>query len=118
MNDGYASVKMIAAWLADYPMASKMKMTTVLKGINVINKSCMFEKDLENVIIEESRIIKGSVSNEKDFFQTMYSMTMKKSVKLPRALALLIKRSGWNVPLEERNQRKKNLKPMTIQSYP
>lgn len=69
-NDGYASVKKIAAWLADDPTANKTKMTTVRKGINVINKSRMFEKDLENVIIEENRIIKGSVSNKKEFFQT------------------------------------------------
>lgn len=69
-NDGYASVKKIAAWLADDPTANKKKMTTVRKGINVINKSRMFEKDLENVIIEESRIIRGSVSNKKEFFQT------------------------------------------------
>lgn len=68
-NNGYASVKKIAAWLADDPTADK-KMTTVRKGINVINKSRLFEKDLENVIIEENRIIKGSVSNKKDFFQS------------------------------------------------
>ena len=68
-NDGYASVKKIAAWLADDPTADK-KMKTVRKGINVINKSRLFEKDLENVIIEENRIVKGSISNKKDFFQS------------------------------------------------
>jgi len=68
-NDGYASVKKIAAWLADDPTADK-KTTTVRKGINVINKSRMFEKDLENVIIEENRITKGSVATKKDLFQS------------------------------------------------
>ena len=68
-NEGYASVKKIAAWLADDP-TSERKMTTVRKGINVINKSRVFEKDLENIIIEENRIVKGSVASKKDLFQS------------------------------------------------
>ena len=68
-NDGYASVKKIAAWLAEDPTTEK-KTTTVRKGINVINKSRLFEKDLEHVIIEQNRIVKGSVSHKKDFFQS------------------------------------------------
>jgi hypothetical protein len=72
-NDGYASVKKIAAWLADDPTSDRRKTTTVRKGINVINKSRMFEKDLEHVIIEEARITKGSVSNRKELFQATAS---------------------------------------------
>ncbi len=68
-NDGYASVKKIAAWLAEDPTTEK-KTTTVRKGINVINKSRLFEKDLEHVIIEQNRIVKGSVSQKKGFFQS------------------------------------------------
>jgi len=67
-NDGYASVQKLSAWLADGPCTNNRKMTTVRKGINVISKSRAFEKDLENIIIEENNIQKGGVFEKKNYF--------------------------------------------------
>mmetsp|Transcript_23491 Transcript_23491/g.32946 ORF Transcript_23491/g.32946 Transcript_23491/m.32946 type:complete len:587 (-) Transcript_23491:302-2062(-) len=67
-DNGYASVQKLSAWLADGPCSNNKKMTTVRKGINVISKSRAFEKDLENIIIEENDIHKGSVFEKRNLF--------------------------------------------------
>jgi hypothetical protein len=52
-DDGYASVKKLASWLADDPTKKKEVVGHVRKGINVISKSRKFEKELEDVILDE-----------------------------------------------------------------
>mmetsp|Transcript_427 Transcript_427/g.610 ORF Transcript_427/g.610 Transcript_427/m.610 type:complete len:406 (-) Transcript_427:139-1356(-) len=52
-DTGYASVKELSAWLADDPTVNKSSRGCVRRGINVIKKSKMFDKELENVILEE-----------------------------------------------------------------
>jgi len=52
-DDGYASVKKLASWLADDPTKRKEVVGHVRKGINVISKSRKFDKDLEDVILDE-----------------------------------------------------------------
>jgi len=69
-NDSCASVQKLSAWLADGPCSNKKKTATVRRGINIISKSRAFEKDLENVIIEEANIIKGAVDDKKKLFSS------------------------------------------------
>lgn len=52
-DDGYASVKKLASWLADDPTKKKEVVGHVRKGINVISKSRKFEKELEDVILDD-----------------------------------------------------------------
>jgi hypothetical protein len=70
-DGGYASVAKLSAWLAEDP-TSKKKLLHVRKGRNVISKSRMYEKDLENVIIEEANIERGAVSDRKNFFKNAF----------------------------------------------
>ena len=67
-NEGYASVSKLSQWLANDPTSIKKK-RHVRKGRNVISKSRKFEKDMENVIIVENNISKGSVLGQKKWLQ-------------------------------------------------
>jgi len=71
-DNGYASVKQLSAWLADDPTNANKTKGCVRRGINVIKKSRMFEKDLEHVIIEEAEIDSGSVDLKKNFLETAF----------------------------------------------
>ena len=64
-NDGYASVAKLSAWLADDPTKSKKKVKTIRRGANVIAKSRKFDKGLADVIVEETNMRTGSVTNKK-----------------------------------------------------
>lgn len=63
-DDGYASVAKLSEWLANDPTSTKKK-NYVRRGRNVISKSRNFEKDLENVIVIETNMVRGSVQNKK-----------------------------------------------------
>jgi len=52
-DTGYASVKELSAWLADDPTVNKSARGCVRRGINVIKKSKMFDKQLQDIILEE-----------------------------------------------------------------
>lgn len=67
-NDGYASVAKLSEWLAADPTSTKKK-KHVRRGRNVIARSRKFEKDLENVIVVENHITRGSVSKHKEWLQ-------------------------------------------------
>jgi len=56
-NEGYASVAQLSKWLADDPTSTK-KVKQIRRGANIIAKSRKFDKNLENVVVEEER---GSV---------------------------------------------------------
>lgn len=71
-DNGYASVKQLSAWLADDPTTSKATRGCVRRGMNVINKSRMFEKDLEDVIIEEVDMHHGEVNDRKQWLQNAF----------------------------------------------
>ena len=58
-------------WLANDPMSTKKK-KHVRKGRNVISKSRQFEKDMEDVIIVENNIARGSVVNQKKWLQEAF----------------------------------------------
>lgn len=68
-DNGYASVKELSAWLAGDPTANKTNRGCVRRGVNVINKSRMFEKDLEYVIIEEVGLQRGDVNDKKQWLE-------------------------------------------------
>ncbi|KAI2512545.1 hypothetical protein MHU86_1764 [Fragilaria crotonensis] len=68
-DNGYASVKELSAWLAGDPTTKKAVRGSVRRGVNVINKSRMFEKDLEDVIIEEVGLHRGDVTNKKEWLE-------------------------------------------------
>ena len=68
-DNGYASVKELSAWLAGDPTANKTTRGCVRRGVNVINKSRMFEKDLEDVIIEEVGLHRGDVNDKKQWLE-------------------------------------------------
>ena len=70
-NDGYASVAQLSQWLANDPTSTKKK-RHVRRGKNVINKSRQFEKDREDVIIIESSISRGAVSNKKKWLKDAF----------------------------------------------
>jgi len=70
-NEGYASVATLSQWLANDPTSTKKK-RHVRRGKNVINKSRQFEKDLEDVIVIESNISRGAVSDRKKFFKDVF----------------------------------------------
>ena len=70
-DGGYASVARLSAWLAEDP-TSKNKLRHVRRGKNVIYKSRMFEKGLENVIVEEAKIERGAVADRKNFFKSAF----------------------------------------------
>ena len=53
-NDGYASVAQLSKWLADDPTSTK-KVKQIRRGANIIAKSRKFDKQLENVVVEEER---------------------------------------------------------------
>lgn len=67
-NDGYASVAKLSQWLANDPTSTKKK-KHVRRGKNVINKSRNYEKDLENVIIIETNMPRGTVQDRKKLIQ-------------------------------------------------
>jgi hypothetical protein len=71
-DHGYASVKQLSAWLADDPTTVKNSRGCVRRGINVINKSRKFEKDLEDVIIEEVGLERGDVHDKKEWLQKAF----------------------------------------------
>jgi hypothetical protein len=66
-DSGYATVKQLSAWLADDPTSTKSKRGCVRRGINVIKKSRAFEKDLEDVIVEEVGMHRGEVNQKRDW---------------------------------------------------
>jgi hypothetical protein len=68
-DNGYASVKELSAWLAGDPTTKKAVRGSVRRGVNVINKSRMFEKDLEDVIIEEVGLHRGDVTDKKQWLE-------------------------------------------------
>jgi len=67
-DQGYASVAKLSAWLADDPTSTK-KVRHLRRGANVIAKSRMFDKDLEDVIVEEANIETGAVKEKKNWLQ-------------------------------------------------
>jgi hypothetical protein len=68
-DNGYASVKELSAWLAGNPTSKKATRGCVRKGVNVIKKSRMFEKGLEDVIIEEVDLHRGDVDDRRQWLQ-------------------------------------------------
>ena len=52
------------AWLAGDPTVKKTTRGSVRRGVNVMNKSRMFEKDSEEFLIEEVGLHRGDVSNK------------------------------------------------------
>ena len=61
-DDGYASVKKLASWLADDPTKRKEVVGHVRKGMNVISKSRKFEKELEDVILDHEDDDEGVIN--------------------------------------------------------
>jgi hypothetical protein len=70
-DDTHASVAKLSAWLAEDPTSQK-KLRHVRKGRNVIFKSRMFEKGLEDTIVEEAKIERGAVADRKNFFKNAF----------------------------------------------
>jgi hypothetical protein len=70
-DQGYASVAKLSAWLEDDPTSTK-KVRHVRRGANVIAKSRKFEKDLEDIIVEESKIVTGAVKEKKDWLKSAF----------------------------------------------
>ena len=71
-DSGYASVAKLSAWLADDPTSTK-KVKHVRRGRNVISKSRKFEKDLEDVIVEENNIATGAVKEKKNWLKSAFA---------------------------------------------
>jgi hypothetical protein len=70
-DQGYASVAKLSAWLEDDPTSTK-KVRHVRRGANVIAKSRNFEKDLEDIIVEENNIVTGAVKEKKDWLRSAF----------------------------------------------
>lgn len=64
-NEGYASVAKLSAWLADDPTSTK-KLKQLRRGANVIAKSRKFDKELVNVVVEQTGLPRGGVSRRRD----------------------------------------------------
>lgn len=89
-DDGYASVKQLSAWLADDPTTSKATRGCVRRGINVIHKSRMFEKDLEDVIVEEVGLDHGAVKGKKQWLEHAFEETKDQDFDRQSAVTELV----------------------------
>lgn len=70
-DEGYASVKSLSKWLEADPTSAKKK-KHVRRGRNIISKSRQFEKDMEDVIILETKISRGAVGDKKKWLQNAF----------------------------------------------
>lgn len=71
-DSGYASVAKLSAWLADDPTSTK-KVKPIRRGMNVIAKSRMFDKELENVEFEPQVVPQGHVASRTNWLNQVAS---------------------------------------------
>jgi hypothetical protein len=72
-DDGRASVAKLSQWLSNDPTSSKAKAAPLRRGKNISYKSRKFERGQEGAIVKESHILRGSVSNKKNWLKNAFT---------------------------------------------
>ena len=96
-DDGYASVKKLASWLADDPTKKKEVVGHVRKGMNVISKSRKFEKELEDVILDDD-------DDDEGVIHTVAWPTNKKSLNDPSIVSVADKKKWLQAAFPRREE--------------